>query len=166
MWLTNAKYDFFLYCLDWLIAQLGGLDWLMLVLPFIMDEGSICICGWQYSFSSLHFLHLWFSFWCFFRPTQMFIPNLVYFGHLSWVDSLLFEVEKSYLIPIPWTVYLNLPYFLYDFSVNCRLLTISFCSYFFFKKKPLPLSISLIPLQSNILFSICLKLLDIFYCKF
>lgn len=134
MWLTIVKYDFFICCIDWLIAQLGGLDWLMLVLPFVMDADSIFICGWQYSFSSLHFLHCWFSFCCFFRHTQMFNPHFVNFGHLSWVDSLPFEVEKSHPVPIPWTVYLNL--LVFSIQIFCQLFLINhfILELLFFKK--------------------------------
>lgn len=135
----------------------------MLVLPFFMDAGNICISGWQHSFTSLHFMHLWFNFWCFFRPTQMLHPNLVYFGHLSWVHSLHFEVEKSLPIPIPWNVYLKLPIFSIQFFYQLSFISHFILKLLFFKKNPNRLlSISFIPLQAKILFSFCLKPPDIF----
>lgn len=110
----------------------------MLVLPFFMDASNICISGWQHSFTSLHFMHLWFNFWCFFRPTQMLHPNLVYFGHLSWVHSLHFEVEKSLSIPIPWNVYLKLPIFSIQFFYQLSFISHFILKLLFFKKNPKP----------------------------
>lgn len=103
-----------------IFAYLGCLDGLMLVLPFVMYAGSPGISGCQNSFTSLHLLHLWFSFWFILTSTQILHQFLVYHRYISWVDRQPFGVEKSHPIPsqFPKFSFLNLPYFTHHLSVN------------------------------------------------